>query len=86
MVTLEAGELFNPQWSLILGSKLGTDAIARLKRLLSAIEGSDPLNAMVETHRRLGDCAKKVEATLEGYLLLHYIRGTCSLCKKLGGR
>ena len=85
-VAIQDSDLMNQQRIQTLGSHLGPGAKKQFKRLLSVMEGSDSLKVMAETHHRLSACAEKVAATLDGYLLLHYIRGSCGLCKKLGGR
>ena len=69
-----------------LAMNVGEDAKEKFSKLLVAMKSMESVRKMVDTHRQLKDRTEKVGALLEEYLLLHYIRGRCNLCKKLGGR
>ena len=79
-------ELQDRRKNLTLGRNVGEDAREEFFRLLAAMKSVESVQKMVDTHRQLKDRTEKVRALLEEYLLLHYIRGRCNLCKTLGGR
>jgi hypothetical protein len=64
------------------------DADIRLERLLSIIPvlvSSNQVKAMIRAESRLLDKASRVRQILEELLLIHYVPGNCSICRKLGG-
>lgn len=79
-------ELQDRRMNRTLAVNVGEDAKEKFSRLLAAMKSMESVRKMVDTHRQLKDRTEKVGALLEEYLLLHYIRGRCNLCKKLGGR
>jgi len=61
-------------------------AIENLRGLMELMVNTDEVRQAAGTYRELESRTTKVRTALEEYQLLHYIRGTCSLCKKLGGQ
>lgn len=85
-VKLENGGLHDLRSSSILGTCLGDNALKCLGRLLDDVERSSSFKEMVEAHEHSMRCVKRFHLAIEEYQLLHYIRGTCRICKRLGVR
>ena len=82
------GRLEYPESSVTLAEGL-EDAEKGLEYLVDLVDGIANSTKTVQVgfiHLALKQTASKVRQTLSEYLLLHHIRGTCNLCKKLGGQ
>ena len=56
-----------------------------LPLMIEELVASPEAERAAQTHRDLQHRSRKVRETAEEYILLHHIRGRCSLCRKLGG-
>jgi hypothetical protein len=61
-------------------------AVGDLSSTVEAMTGSPEGEQAARARRKLEDSSTKAREEIEAYLLLHYIPGRCSLCKKLGGQ
>jgi len=86
VVKLERRGLHDLRSNSILGTNLEVNAPEFLARLLDDVERTDSMKEMLEAHEHLRRCVKQVHLAIEQYYLIHYIRGICSICKRLGGR
>ena len=58
----------------------------RLPKMIDEMLLSPEAEHAARTHRDLQDRSRRVREAAEEYVLLHHIRGRCSLCRKLGGQ
>lgn len=58
----------------------------RLRRTLSAMEGSREVATATESYKYLQEMTETVHDAIDEHLLIHYITGVCGLCQKLGGQ
>ncbi len=80
------GRLEDLDGGSILGQGLeNTDkGVEQLVSTVDAMTGSTEAQDAARTHRNLQDRTSEVQEALEEYWLVHYIRGRCGLCRKLG--
>ena len=62
----------------------GEKTIERVGMMGGKLDSQPQAIEAARAHTELVSRTGKVQGILEDYRLLHYIRGVCSMCKKLG--